>query len=265
MANGIDNYDASFLSKHVRPVLALLSGIWFLVMGAVIILAVINGNGSIAIAGGIMIIPAGYAGWYFGVRGQEKDKNGLKSLSGDIIKGWTNQLPKASGGTSGGGVTATPVTASEPAEPKPWVPEHSNAGAGVASETMPQPSPVKPFDQDAFNEEIIKQAKQVGEWADMSVEDMAQVSFDVFSALPPYTPKEIMKDYANAVLPYQEKWFKYAWFDNENYDCSGHDCVELALEQKSCSCADMNKCSHMTEAKKVSLIRVEYFRRLAGG
>ena len=265
MANGngtVDQYDSSPLSKHIRPIVALCSFIVFAILAAAVVWWVLNKGGEMQWVVAILGIFAACFLYYFNVRSQDKQLEKFINLTGKI-GGWGQTPPKANGGTpTSGGVAAISVpskvgTAATIGDT--WnIPKPSKTSQGP----MPQPPPLKPFNQADFDASLVRAAESNRTWKDgwgEGVPDMmAAVAYHVFTSLPPYGLVSENLKYLKATIPYIERWFKYAWFGNPDFDCGGTNCLAYALDQKACACGDDAACKHITEPMKVSKGRLTY-------
>jgi hypothetical protein len=137
--NGTDLYDSAPISKWIRPCVAIagaLEGFALLVYDAIYAIASPEPSlAIIAIVGAIAGVGLGYAGWYFGIRSQDKGISTLKSTItelANVVKTQNGTPPKADDGQSAG-------EGDLPVEPEPVEPEPV------------EPSQYEPFDEAAFD------------------------------------------------------------------------------------------------------------------
>jgi hypothetical protein len=140
--NGTDLYDSAPISKWIRPCVAIagaLEGFALLVYDAIYAIASPEPSlAIIAIVGAIAGVGLGYAGWYFGIRSQDKGISTLKSTItelANVVKTQNGTPPKADNGQSAG-------EGDLPVEPEPVEPEPI------------EPSQYEPFDEATFDAEL---------------------------------------------------------------------------------------------------------------
>lgn len=259
--NGTDHLDSSPLSKHIRPIIALLSFIVFSCLAAAVVMYVLKIGGQMEWVVAILGIFAACFLYYFNVRAQDKQLEKFMSLAGKLGGSWGQTPPKADSGTPTSGGASAVSTSSVAGTGATWG-GNIPSGGGQAQYPIPEPDAVKPFNQAEFDAALVRSANSNVTWAKGWAENdpgiQAAVAYGVFTSLPSVGLVKDKLDYLKATTPYIEQWFKLAHFGDPNFDCGGVNCLAYAADQKTCNCGEDKTCTHTSDTMKQSKIRLTY-------